>query len=63
MLEAKCPKCGYHCYGWTLTEPEHQPCPECGCKLEIYQEVGGGKQQTNEGREVIPTEQKTLTKG
>jgi len=37
MPEAKCPKCGYHRYGWALTEPEHQTCPKCGTKLEISQ--------------------------
>jgi len=37
MLEARCPKCGYHCYGWALTEPEEQTCPKCGTKLEISQ--------------------------
>ncbi len=41
MPEARCPKCGYHCYGWALANPEQQTCPECGTKLEIYQEKGG----------------------
>ena len=36
--EAKCPKCGYHCCGWALLEPEHQICPKCGCKLELVRE-------------------------
>lgn len=40
MLEGRCPKCGYQCYGWALTNPEQQACPECGTKLEIYQEGG-----------------------
>ena len=35
MLEGKCPKCGFHCVGWALRNPEHQICPECGAKLEI----------------------------
>ncbi|MBA7502820.1 hypothetical protein ES706_01417 [subsurface metagenome] len=39
MLEARCPKCGYHCYGPGLTKPEYQTCPICGTKLEIHQEA------------------------
>jgi len=39
--EAVDPKCGYHCYGWALTELEHQTCPNCGSKLELKK---GGRQ-------------------
>ncbi len=35
MLEGKCPKCDYHCYGWALLEPENQTCEQCGSKLVI----------------------------
>lgn len=35
MLEGKCHKCGYHCYGWALLEPENQTCEQCGSKLVI----------------------------
>lgn len=35
MLEGECPNCGYHCYGWVLTEPKQQICPNCGCPLMI----------------------------
>jgi len=35
--EVRCPKCGKHYYGWATLDPEHQTCPECGSKLEIYQ--------------------------
>ena len=37
-MKVKCPNCGYHCYGWALTEPEHQTCPKCGTRLEISHE-------------------------
>jgi uncharacterized OB-fold protein len=38
MLEGKCPKCGYHCFGWALRSPRNQTCPECGAGLEITEE-------------------------
>lgn len=38
MLEAKCPKCGYHCYGWALVKLEERICPKCGSKLELIHE-------------------------
>ncbi len=38
MLEGKCPKCGYHCLGWALTNPEHQTCDQCGSKLVITED-------------------------
>jgi len=50
MLEARCPKCGYHCYGWALVKPEERVCPKCGSKLElIYKhKLKKEKKQTNE---------------
>jgi len=44
MLEARCPKCGYHYCGWALTNPEYQTCPNCGTKLEVYQEKRENKE-------------------
>ncbi len=38
MLEGRCPKCGYRCYGWVLRFPRNQSCPKCGTALEIYEE-------------------------
>jgi len=38
MLEGRCPKCGYRCYGWVLRFPRNQSCPKCGAALEIYEE-------------------------
>ncbi len=38
MLEGRCPKCGYRCYGWLLRFPRNQSCPKCGTALEIYDE-------------------------
>ena len=38
MLEARCPKCGYHCYGWALVKSEERICPKCGSKLELIHE-------------------------
>jgi ssDNA-binding Zn-finger/Zn-ribbon topoisomerase 1 len=35
MLEGKCSKCGYHCFGWALREQRSQSCPICGTALEI----------------------------
>lgn len=40
MPEGRCPKCGALFYGWALTEPENQTCPNCGTRLEIHQEKG-----------------------
>ena len=40
MLEGRCPKCGYRCYGWVLRFPRNQSCPKCGTALEIYEEGG-----------------------
>jgi hypothetical protein len=34
-LEAICPKCGEHFYGWALGNPRNQWCLKCGCGLEI----------------------------
>ena len=45
MLEGKCPKCGYQCFGWALRFPRHQLCPKCGVGLEITEDgrkVGTG---------------------
>ena len=45
MLEGRCPKCSYRCYGWILRFPRNQSCPKCGGALEIYEEgkrVPGG---------------------
>jgi len=50
MLEGKCPKCGYHCFGWALLEPEHQTCPECGCPLEFIYEGDVGNESEGLGR-------------
>jgi len=49
MLEGRCPECGYHCYGWASTEPEHQTCPKCGTRLEIYQENSEAKEPDSRG--------------
>ena len=38
MLEGRCPKCGYRCYGWFLRFPRNQSCPKCGTALEINEE-------------------------
>ena len=38
MLEGKCPKCGYRCYGWGLRFPRNQSCPKCGSALAIYED-------------------------
>jgi len=38
VLEGRCPKCGYRCYGWVLRFPRNQSCPKCGTALEIYEE-------------------------
>ena len=38
MLEGKCLKCGYHCFGWALQYPSHQMFPKCGMELEIREE-------------------------
>jgi hypothetical protein len=34
-MEAICPKCGGHFYGWALCSPHNQWCPKCGCGLKI----------------------------
>jgi hypothetical protein len=34
-LEAICPNCGDHFYGWALCNSSHQYCLRCGCGLEI----------------------------
>lgn len=47
MPEGRCPKCGALFYGWALTEPENQTCPECGTKLEIHQEKGKERDLTS----------------
>ena len=51
MLEARCPKCGYHCYGWALTEPKHQICPECGSKLELIREQNKDEEKRIKNKE------------
>jgi hypothetical protein len=38
MLEAKCPKCGAHYYGWALISLRNQMCGYCGGSLEISDE-------------------------
>ena len=38
MIEGRCPKCSYRCYGWVLRFPRNQSCPKCGTALEIYEE-------------------------
>ena len=38
MLEGRCSKCGYRCYGWVLRFPRNQSCPKCGTALAIYEE-------------------------
>lgn len=38
MLEGKCPKCGYHVFGWALRFQRYQICPECDIKLEIIED-------------------------
>ncbi len=38
MLEGRCPKCSYKCYGWSLRFPRNQSCPKCGAALDIYEE-------------------------
>lgn len=52
MLEARCPKCGYHCYGWALVKLEERTCPRCGSKLELIHEykLQAERNQTNENR-------------
>jgi hypothetical protein len=35
MLVGKCPKCGVYYFGWSLRNPRHQMCGECGTGLEI----------------------------
>lgn len=49
MPEARCPKCGYHCYGWALTNPEHQICPKCGTRLQISQANSQAKEPDSRG--------------
>ena len=34
-LEGICPKCGFHYYGWALSNPLAQKCGNCGSALEI----------------------------
>ena len=38
MLEATCPRCGYHAVGWALLALRHRACPECGARLRITDE-------------------------
>jgi len=45
MIEGRCHKCGYRCFGWALRSPRNQSCPNCGTALDIYEEgkrVPGG---------------------
>ena len=35
MLEAKCPSCSQHYYGFALANPRYQTCVKCGVALEI----------------------------
>ena len=39
MLVGKCTKCHQRYFGWALSVPEHQICPDCGIKLVIYDET------------------------
>jgi hypothetical protein len=38
MLEARCPKCEAHYYGWALRFPRNQSCSTCGAALEIFED-------------------------
>jgi hypothetical protein len=38
MLEANCPKCGSHYYGWALRFPRNQYCSQCGTALNINED-------------------------
>ena len=35
MLTAKCKRCGERYFGWALSIPENQKCPQCGSNLVI----------------------------
>lgn len=35
-MEAICPKCGEHYYGWTLNNPLEGKCELCGTDLDVF---------------------------
>jgi hypothetical protein len=37
-MEAICPNCGAHYYGWALVNPDFQKCAKCGNPLQIINE-------------------------
>ena len=38
MIEANCPKCSSHYYGWALRFPRNQYCSKCGAALDILED-------------------------
>jgi len=54
MLEGRCPKCNFHCFGWALKEEKYQTCPKCKTRLEIKSSIDIMNQRTLKQNESKP---------